>query len=68
MRQRLYNNKDHPDLAESLSNIGVIYYRLGKHEESLKWYTECLEMKKRLYQNTDHADLAASLNNIGASY
>jgi hypothetical protein len=36
MRQRLYNNKDHADLAHSLNNIGVKFERLGKYEESLK--------------------------------
>ncbi len=48
MRQRLYNNKDHPDLAQSLKNIGVSYENLGNKEESEIYYNLCKEMKQRL--------------------
>ena len=48
MRQRLYQNKDHADLALSLNNIGISYERLGKKEESEMYFNLSKEMKQRL--------------------
>ena len=48
MRKRLYNNKDHADLASSLNNIGCSYSKLGKYEESEIYFNLCKEMKQRL--------------------
>ena len=36
MYSRLYQG-DHPDLAQSLNNLGVSYERLGENKEALEY-------------------------------
>ena len=64
--QELYQ-QNHPDIAQSLNNIGLGYYKLGYVTDALKYYTESLKMFKALYQR-NHPKIANSFNNIGASY
>jgi hypothetical protein len=66
MRSNLYKG-DHPDLAQSLNNLGVSYTSLGDDNKALEFYSKCFEMRSNLYKG-DHPDLAQSLNNLGVSY
>ena len=61
MRKKLYDNKPHPDLAQSLNNVGVGYSNLGGKqnvEKGFELQKEALEMSKKLYDNKPHPDLA----------
>ncbi|RNA12680.1 tetratricopeptide repeat [Brachionus plicatilis] len=66
MHQKLLP-ENHPDIADSLNNIGVSYYNLGKHQESLEYDIKALEMRQKLLPE-NHPEIARSLNNIGISY
>jgi tetratricopeptide (TPR) repeat protein len=60
-----------PDLAASLTNLGVRYSDLGRREEALRAAERAVEIHERLAaQNPDalERDLAGSLTNLGSSY
>jgi tetratricopeptide (TPR) repeat protein len=63
MYQRLYE-EDHPDVADSLNNMGSVLKSLGNAKEALPYYKQALEMRQCLYEE-DHPDVADSLNNMG---
>ena len=55
---------NHPDIATSLNNIGLVYSDQGKYDEALEYYKRSL----KIYEETlpsNHPDIATSLNNIG---
>jgi tetratricopeptide (TPR) repeat protein len=62
----LYKN-EHPELAESLNNIGVTYGNLNDNEKSLEYHLKAYEMRARL-QKSEQLDLAQSLYNIGFTH
>ena len=64
--ERLYPKQDHPDLAGSLTNLGLVLDALGQPGKALPYRERALAMYERLYPKRDHLDLAASLNNLGA--
>ena len=66
MRQVLFP-EGHPDVAESLDNMGVVYGLLGKHQMALKYKLLALEARMELYKGAN-PKLADSLNNVGVSY
>jgi len=66
MRKKLYDS-DHPDLAQSLNSLAVIYKRLGDENKALEYELKAYEMKKKLC-DSDHPDLAQSLNGLAVSF
>jgi CHAT domain-containing protein/tetratricopeptide (TPR) repeat protein len=55
----------HPDLAESLNDLGFLLQALGERRRALRYYERALAMSERLYPKRDHPDLARSHNNLG---
>jgi signal transduction histidine kinase/Tfp pilus assembly protein PilF len=53
-------------VASILSNIGVVYYYLEDHEQSLSYHLRTL--KARELMGGDSSQVAKSLNNIGIAY
>ena len=66
MLRAIYSG-NHPDVTNSLNNIGLVYNSLGEHTKALQYYQEALEMRKAIYSG-NHPDVANSLNNIGTVY
>ena len=64
MSERLYPNQDHPDIANSLNNLGIIW-KNEDFDKALDFRKLSFEMRERLYPNQDHPDIADSLNNLG---
>jgi len=64
MRKRLFTNKDHQDIANSLDNLGNIWDKKD-FKKALNLHEQSFEMRKRLFTNQDHPDIANSLNNLG---
>ena len=57
---------DHPDIAQSLDNMGSVHNQFGELDKALYYYTESLEMKKRIFSiSSIHAEISAALNHIG---
>lgn len=63
--KRIYPNQDHPDAANSLNNLGVIWKIKKDFSKALNFYNQSFEIRKKLYPNQDHPDIADSLNNLG---
>ncbi len=59
--------EDHPDVAQSLSNLALLYYSQGKYSEAEPLYVRSLEIRERQL-GTDHPDVAQSLNNLATLY
>jgi CHAT domain-containing protein/tetratricopeptide (TPR) repeat protein len=76
LRQKLYPPRDypqgHPNLATSLSNLGLVLLAMGEYGKSLPYNEQALAMNERLYPQArfpqGHPELANSLNNLGGLY
>jgi CHAT domain-containing protein/tetratricopeptide (TPR) repeat protein len=66
MNKRLYKG-DHPGVATSLNNLGLLYQDQGRLTETAQLFKEALDMNKRLYKG-DHPALANSLSSLGLLY
>ena len=62
MRQRLYAG-DHPDIARSLNNVGVILTDLGDFGGARQLFEQTLAMRQRLHEG-DHWEIGLSLHNL----
>jgi CHAT domain-containing protein/Tfp pilus assembly protein PilF len=73
LRQRVYSRDKypdgHPDLARSLSNLGLMLRAQGAYGQAEPFYRRALAMRQALYPKDKypdgHPDLAHSLNNLG---
>jgi tetratricopeptide (TPR) repeat protein len=63
MQRELRGNEPHPDLAEVLNDMGLLFYERGDTEESEKFYRESLAMNRRLLGDK-HPEIANGLENI----
>ena len=66
MRKETWPSKDFL-IADTNSNIGIVYYYQGKHEEALKYLNESLEICKQTLPFND-SRIAQILNNIRLVY
>jgi tetratricopeptide (TPR) repeat protein len=53
--------------AEIQSDLGVIYGKLGRHQEALNYQERALELQEELF-GEEHPATATSYNNIGSAY
>ncbi|MBD2616254.1 tetratricopeptide repeat protein [Nostoc punctiforme FACHB-252] len=58
---------DHPDVAESLNNLGMLYVENDKYEEAEEFLQKALEVRRKNY-GTEHLKFAESLNNLAYFY
>jgi CHAT domain-containing protein/Tfp pilus assembly protein PilF len=73
MRRKLYPQErfpqGHPDLAESLNNLGLLLKARGDYAQAEPLYRDALAMYRKLYPSErfpqGHPVLATSLNNLG---
>lgn len=55
---------EHPNVATSLNNLGLIYQAQGKYEKAEPLYIRALEIDEKEF-GKDHPDIAIDLNNLG---
>jgi len=58
---------NHPDLAKSYGNIGVVYYSMSEYLKALSYYGKALKIWQESLPSS-YPDLAKSYNNIGSVY
>jgi tetratricopeptide (TPR) repeat protein len=58
------SGQDHPDVAKSLNNIGVVYKKKGDFENALVQHQKALEIRTHVF-GSDHPDVDMSLMNVG---
>ncbi|KAI8494862.1 hypothetical protein Bbelb_274670 [Branchiostoma belcheri] len=69
MRQIIYGHTAHPDIAESLNNLGASWTELGDLEKATSYIEQALMVRKIIYgENTAHPDIALSLCSMGSYY
>ncbi len=59
--------ENHPDYANSLNNLAVLYREMGDYAAALPLYRQALEIR-RTTLGEDHPDYATSLNNLAVLY
>jgi serine/threonine-protein kinase len=64
IQQTAYANKEHPDLATTLNNLGMAYRTLGRLDLAEELFQQSLAMRRRILP-ANHPHLAGSLNNLG---
>jgi tetratricopeptide (TPR) repeat protein len=57
----------HPDTAQSLSNLGSLYYKIGQSDRAESLYLRSLTIREQQL-GMDHLQTAASLNNLALLY
>jgi len=66
----LYQNlhgEEHPDIADSLTYLGILYRSQGRYAEAEPLFRQALVMRKSLL-GEEHPDIATSLNNLALLY
>ena len=58
---------DHPDVAVSLNNLGVLYQNQGRYDDAEPLYQRALEIREKVL-GPDHPDVAMSLDSLGMLY
>src|SRR5205814_1413974 len=58
---------DHPDIANALNNLAVLYERQGRYAEAEERYLRALAISEKVLPS-DHPDIANSLHNLAALY
>ena len=58
---------DHPDTAQSLNSLAVLYYEQGKYKQAEPLSQRALAIREQQLE-PDHPDTAQSLNNLAVLY
>jgi tetratricopeptide (TPR) repeat protein len=58
---------DHPDIADHLGNLALVFHRQGKYEEAEILYQRALPIREKAL-GTDHPKVATVLNNLALLY
>jgi tetratricopeptide (TPR) repeat protein len=58
---------DHPDTANSLNNLALLYYAMGRYPRAEPLYVRSLAIREQKL-GAEHPDTAMSLNNLAALY
>ena len=66
IREQVFGS-EHPDVAASLNELGVLYYRQGKYIEAEALYQRALAIREQAL-GSEHPDVAESLNDLGELY
>ena len=59
--------ENHPDVATSYNDIGLVYKGLGEYAKALEYHEKSLDISLELYGES-HPAVATSYNNIGSVY
>ena len=57
---------EHPETAEALNNLGLLFKKTGDYAKAEPLYQEALRIRKNL--DTESREVATSLNNLGLLY
>jgi tetratricopeptide (TPR) repeat protein len=66
MQRTLRGKEPHPDLAEAINDLALLYQLMGDYDDSEKFYLESMAMKRRLYGDK-HPEIANALGNLASA-
>jgi tetratricopeptide (TPR) repeat protein len=58
---------DHPDIAQRLDDLAILYFNQERYEEAEPLYLQVLELRKKVF-GSDNLHVATSLNNLAVLY
>jgi len=58
------HGEEHPDVAGSYSNIGLVWDNKGEYDKALEFYKKCLDVQLKKHGG-EHPDVATSYYNMG---
>ena len=61
----MHGDKDHPDIAATLHELGLVSRRAGDLKGAKQQLEESLRMNRSLHGDKDHPDIAATLHELG---
>ncbi|CAF1039201.1 unnamed protein product [Didymodactylos carnosus] len=67
IKQKLYPDGNHLDIAISYFNIGSVYYSIGDYDKAVDYYKKSLQIKRRILSR-NNVKLATSYLAIGLSH
>ncbi len=59
--------KEHPEVATTLNNLGVLFRALGKYKEAEAPLKQALAIQEKVFTK-DHPEVALTLNNLATTY
>jgi tetratricopeptide (TPR) repeat protein len=65
MERSLHGDRDHPDIAVTLHELGRESQAAGDLPEAKQYLEESLRMKRSLHGDRDHPGIAATLHALG---
>ena len=68
IRLTVYGDSNHPDIATSYNNMGLVYYSQAEYAKALESYNKCLAIQLTVYGDSNHPAIAISCNNVGSVY
>jgi len=66
LRQRIFG-EDSGEVAQTINEIGRLYYRLGRNRETLEMWERSLAIREGLEKRSE-GDVGVALNNLGLIY
>ena len=57
--------RQHPDVASTLHQLGVVEQLSGNLREAKKLYEEALEIETNVYGTRQHPDVASTMHQLG---
>lgn len=63
----IFDNADHPDVAQSLNNLAGLYENQGSYSEAESLYQKALEIYGRVLDG-EHPNMAQTINNLALVY
>jgi CHAT domain-containing protein/Tfp pilus assembly protein PilF len=67
LQEALSLGGDHPEAANSYSNLGIVYYSKGRYAEALEYFQKALAIRLVAF-GENHIEVASSYNSMGNTY
>jgi tetratricopeptide (TPR) repeat protein len=64
MQQRIFNGREHSDLAKSLQSLGESFRKRRELSRALDYFERAYDMRKRIYKEKAHQHLIESLRSL----
>ena len=68
MQRRIFNERDHPDYAETLQSLGESFRKKNELDKALEYCTRAYNMRREIYEKRPHEHLIESLRSLHHIY
>jgi tetratricopeptide (TPR) repeat protein len=64
MQNRMFNGREHPDLATTLQSLGESFRKRREFSRALDYFERAYDMRKKIYKEMAHQHLIESLRSL----